>query len=267
MAVRPGSHIRNPRRGYVSQPVFTALNFTPAMLPGLQLWLDASDPTTITESGGAVSQWTDKSENARTFTQGTALSQPSTGTQTIKNLNVLDFASSKILVSSAAASTWKFLHDGTKYMIALVVKQAATGSVRVIFSSTTAALPGAGIEFRYSATNTSHVVRPSTVVVNEGGGVTTNPVCISLTSDVSNATAAIRSTLYVNKNPVINNNTQTGTPSNNDPSTTLNIGGRSGTTQFWQGFIGEIVITSGSDSLENLRAPLVNYLISKWGVS
>jgi len=40
------------------------------------LWLDAADDSTITESGGAVSQWDDKSGNGRHVTQGTPANRP-----------------------------------------------------------------------------------------------------------------------------------------------------------------------------------------------
>ena len=55
------------------------------------LWLDASDTSTITESGGAVSQWADKSENDNHVSQGTGSAQPSTGIRTVNALNVIDF--------------------------------------------------------------------------------------------------------------------------------------------------------------------------------
>lgn len=65
--------------------------WTPASLPSLAGWWDASDTATITASGGATSQWNDKSGNARHFTQGTGSAQPTTGTRTQNALNVLDF--------------------------------------------------------------------------------------------------------------------------------------------------------------------------------
>jgi hypothetical protein len=40
------------------------------------LWLDAADASTITESGGLVSQWDDKSGNNRHFTQATPANRP-----------------------------------------------------------------------------------------------------------------------------------------------------------------------------------------------
>jgi hypothetical protein len=67
--------------GYLTQP---------ADIPNLQLWFDAADATTITESGGLVSQWDDKSGNGRNLSQSGG-AQPTTGTQTINGLNVIDF--------------------------------------------------------------------------------------------------------------------------------------------------------------------------------
>jgi hypothetical protein len=56
------------------------------------LWLDASDTTTITESGGAVSQWTDKSSNAYAFTQGTAAFQPTYDSAGLNSKPAIKFA-------------------------------------------------------------------------------------------------------------------------------------------------------------------------------
>jgi hypothetical protein len=50
--------------------------FLPSDISNLGLWLDSSDASTITESGGAVSQWDDKSGNGNHATQGTGSLQP-----------------------------------------------------------------------------------------------------------------------------------------------------------------------------------------------
>ena len=50
---------------------------TPAPIAGSALWLDASDASTFTFSSGTrVSEWRDKSGNARHMTQATSVSQP-----------------------------------------------------------------------------------------------------------------------------------------------------------------------------------------------
>lgn len=69
--------------------------WSPANLgASLALWLDASDTSTITESGGAVSQWDDKSGNGNDVSEGIAANQPTTGANTQNGLNVIDFVGS-----------------------------------------------------------------------------------------------------------------------------------------------------------------------------
>jgi len=50
-------------------------NWTPADID-TALWLDAADASTITESGGLVSQWDDKSGNGRNASQGASELRP-----------------------------------------------------------------------------------------------------------------------------------------------------------------------------------------------
>lgn len=69
-----------------SSAAFSPLSLSPF------LWLDASDTATITNAGaGAVSQWNDKSGNARHMTQGTSGNRPLTGTTTQNSKNVIVF--------------------------------------------------------------------------------------------------------------------------------------------------------------------------------
>jgi len=56
--------------------------FSPNKIADLALWLEATDLGTIIESGGAVSQWNDKSSNGLNVTQGTGSAQPMTGVNT-----------------------------------------------------------------------------------------------------------------------------------------------------------------------------------------
>ena len=55
------------------------------------LWLDADDQGTITESGGSVSQWDDKSGNDNHASQNTGAEQPTTGIRSISGLNAIYF--------------------------------------------------------------------------------------------------------------------------------------------------------------------------------
>jgi hypothetical protein len=93
---------RDPRNPKVSTSVSSWLNFNPLSLSP-QLWLDAADTSTITESSGAVSQWDDKSGNGRNFVQATGANQPETGTNFINGLNTVYFNNKVMTLSDTVA--------------------------------------------------------------------------------------------------------------------------------------------------------------------
>lgn len=64
---------RSRQRGFLLNPHrFGSAPFSPLSLPGLAGWYDSSDSATRTLVSGKVSQWADKSGNARHATQATA---------------------------------------------------------------------------------------------------------------------------------------------------------------------------------------------------
>lgn len=65
-------------------------SFSPLDISDLTGWWDPSDTSTITETGGSVSQLDDKSGNANHMTQAVGANQYRTGVETINGLNVLD---------------------------------------------------------------------------------------------------------------------------------------------------------------------------------
>jgi hypothetical protein len=69
------------------------------------LWLDAADASTVTTVSGNVSQWNDKSGNARHATQATAGNQPSYTTAAQNNFNAITF--------TAANPHWMALPNST----------------------------------------------------------------------------------------------------------------------------------------------------------
>ncbi len=62
----------------------------PSSLSDLQLWLDADDASTISDTSGAVDQWNDKSGNDYHVTQ-TGSNRPTTGANTLNDKNVITF--------------------------------------------------------------------------------------------------------------------------------------------------------------------------------
>lgn len=101
------------------------------------LWLDAADTTTITASSNAVSEWRDKSGNARHVTQATASNQPTTGSSTQNGRNVITFDGSDWLgptpsgFSPAAAGLTLFVvvkeDPAATLSIAVFAQQDGTG--------------------------------------------------------------------------------------------------------------------------------------------
>ena len=84
------NRVRNPQRRRTSTQVSSWGNFTPMAL-GADGWWDASDTSTLTQSGSAVSQWNDKSGWGRNFVQATSANRPVTGSNTQNGLTTITF--------------------------------------------------------------------------------------------------------------------------------------------------------------------------------
>jgi hypothetical protein len=86
--------------------LFDEQPFLPTRIGGnnLQLWLDAADASTITESSGSVSAWADKSGNGNNATQGTGSAQPTTGVRTLNGKNALEFDGGDYLSADSLSS-------------------------------------------------------------------------------------------------------------------------------------------------------------------
>jgi hypothetical protein len=84
--------------------------FLPTQISNCSLWLDAADTTTISSSGGSISQWRDKSSNALVLSQATSANQPTLG-PLLNNLQTIQFTTTQSLVSTSnlltnPAQTW-----------------------------------------------------------------------------------------------------------------------------------------------------------------
>jgi hypothetical protein len=248
--------------------------FVPTDIAGLRLWLDASDTTTITHSGGSVSAWTSKDANARAFNQSSSGLRPTTGAATQNGLNVITFAADA-LVSTAASSVWKFLHDGAKYSMFLVFRPGATANPGVDYALLVTGSGGgsSGISLLWQDNGVNermyHIVNntatPRAVLNQSGDGFApANTFQIArVTADPANATAADRSSMRRNAGTAVANNTQTGTPSASNPSQTLSLGD----TGFgWTGAFAEVIVYESDLATPEVEA-VEAYLAAKWGIT
>ena len=106
--------------------------FSPEDISGLQLWFDASDTATITESSGLVSQWDDKSTNA--FHVREATNKPTYGSTSLNGVGVISFDGSndKLLRSGVPMSSF-FSGTGTTVFI---IKKFNSGVVEFAIGNT-----------------------------------------------------------------------------------------------------------------------------------
>ena len=244
----------------------------PTPVAGYYVWLDASDTSTITKSGSAVSQWTDKSANAFAFTQATAAYKPDSGIDTQNSKNVLTWGTSDRLVSTAAASTWTFLHYNTGTTF-IAFKQTNGANSAALMQTNGASTVQTGFYIWHQATSKlQHLVSygsSGNSAVNNStanNALDTNFTYLTIISDPQNGTAANRSDIRVKQGSAIKNNVQTNSPSNLAPTNTLSIGDYvDGGGVALSGTIGEIIIynsiLSAGDILSNQQ-----YLATKWGV-
>ena len=245
-----------------------------APVAGYKVWLDASDTATITESGNAVSAWTDKSVNAYVFEQLTATNKPTTNTRTLNSLNVLDFdGSNDFLESTATASTWNFLHNATGGSIFMVLNSdtAVTGG---LIGTTDATPTNPGLYYYIAVSAPDHYDQAivcgsaSPYVVRNRTNVpwlASTTQALGLVLDPSNGTTLSRAKLYRNDNTddAVNGGADGGTFTTNNAFNTINICGGAG--NYFNGRVAEIVIYDSQLSSGDVASNMT-YLSTKWGI-
>jgi len=230
------------------------LNFSvPSDLEGLQLWLDADDSSTITEAGGLVSAWNDKSGQGNNATQGTGSKQPTTEATTENGKNVLDFDGGDTLVLPAALdSIPNSAH--TMFVVSNRSTEAATTNAIVSISAVAATRTvmfyssvAGRVSYRNagsaSADNSSNTNTNMQILRGTFDGASTVTSTVDNNTPVSSATAAAAA------------DADTGT-----------IGSRADTDLYLTGSISEILIYDRvltSAEITNVET----YLSNKWGIT
>lgn len=257
--------------------------FSPTDIAGLQMWLDASDAGTITESGGAVSQWDDKSDGAHHVSQGTASAQPTTGVTTLNGKNVIDFAGDWL--QAALASDWTFLHDGTSHTIFAVMQMGVVsnpGAAYVLFGTNDGGDNTVGITVFYDDRPSSSANDQINQYITDGSGRAANrPVdhrsangawpanaaaIFRLEGDADNVTASERSKLYRNDGAAIANNNFTKAPPTVAPTHPLTIGANGAGGGPLTGFMAEVLVYNQALSAAD-KDTIEAYLADKWGIT
>lgn len=259
-------------------PYVFGVPWTPSQIT-TALWLDAADASTVTTVSGAVSQWNDKSGNARHATQSTAGSRPTYTTAGQNGLNVLTFDGSDDSLSLASD-----LSLGTAHTIFAVAKSSAT----ITASSSFQCLVTGGLytnsttsEFIFSAgpvTGNLSDERISSIVVADSGfgaqvygyGKTNADVSGAFILGSAFTTSSNQFTGRLNGSADFATTSSGGgysSASTRYPTFLRGIGYRySFGTGFWNGQYDELIVVPSYASLATIER-LEGYLAHKWGLT
>jgi hypothetical protein len=219
--------------------------FSPASIPGLQLWLDASQISGLND-GDAVATWNDLSGNGNDVTQATASKKPTykTGIQNGLPAVLFDGVDDFLLITKAFGLT-----SGTLF----VVYKSTAGSYCVLRTNN----DSAGQYFRYAGDGNGYWGVFTT------GRIETYPASMpgaNVAAYVVDVSSAASKTVHVNG---IDKGAQSFTFAS---PTQINIGDNLGSGgPYMTGYVMEVGLYNSAISAGNL-ALLNVYLAAKYGI-
>jgi hypothetical protein len=217
----------------------------PSQLATMVLWIDPSDPSTVTSSAGKVSQVSDKSGAGNNATQSSAAAQPTL--VSASGRQALQVTSGVWMSFPAIALTGAFSLVG-------VGKDTSSGTFDMISSSNAAKL---GYFGPYFAANFLLVLDDT------GGGIAptqANPGTFFIMDSIRTGTGANQTSTWFNGSVPTSG---TGTVANTFTLSSINY--RAAYFQYGTGFISEVMAYSASLPTAQ-RQTLEGYLACKWGL-
>jgi hypothetical protein len=239
-------------------------SFQPTLISGLELWLDASDLSTLYQSSGGslaiadgdpVGEWRDKSGTLRNAVQASGTNKPALKLSILNSLPVVrfdgvnDFLSNSLQWANLAFTiiTVTKRAGGSNYP-AFIAEYSGTANGYLAFGldpSSYLSIHKTGL-----ATSASNLVQTAgTFFIQsaQSSGISSGNVSVDVKSNGVSASSTL---------------TLTGLSTN---SLTSYGASKNGTTDFFNGDIAEIIVYSSVLSAGNL-ASVFNYLRGKWGV-
>jgi hypothetical protein len=240
-----------------------ATGFNPKSLPGLALWLDASDPASVLLTDNAVSQWSDKSGNGRHFTQSTPNNRPSYVT-TVNGRNAITFDGDNDVLfhSSSLATTLLSSTDGATAIYVFRPDSDTT------FAAINVCTAGVGHIDRFSDGNTYH----GNLRISRFAGVATNLVTSTGTQLIASRVQAASATHVLRRNRTqIHSGTSdlSGFRAGTGVILAAGAGVNTGAPTFQVYFDGEIceIILVAGPMTDSAFSACENYLGRKWGIA
>ena len=250
--------------------------FTPDTISGLQLWLDASDTSTlydataggslVTTDGAAVARWQDKSGNNRHFTQTTANARPLLKTSIKNGKNVIRFdgtndtlgLSNATLTNNISAVTMFAVFRSTRSLSPTVYQTAIQQSIGTNNTATRAAIYATDtteVGGRRLDSNSYQFVKANTLSTNEW----------VIAGSIHNYQAATLTAFKNGSGTSRVGGFQTSGNTSATNSQLVAVGGSTGVTEWLNGEIAE-VITYNSALTTTQRQAVETYLNSKWSL-
>jgi hypothetical protein len=217
--------------------------FSPADLSTVNLWLDASDSTSITHSSNAVSQWNDKSGNNNHAAQAFAGDKPTYSNTAMSGKPGLNFDNDKFSIPA--------IDMVGKTLLAVIQPDISTTQQILSHSSI-------NVQLRLSPSNQLQYASASPLYTN--GTASTGTLANDQISFVS---FTLDNTFGFSINGTFQNS---GVSKGSSGSSIFNqIGTRAASSERFNGKMGEILIMGSVSSTE--REKVEGYLAHKWGLA
>lgn len=222
------------------------------------LWLDGADSATVTLVSSAVSQWNDKSGNARNVSQATAASRPAYLLSGFGGKNCLDFDGSNFLSRATGITAGTYAGQFNVYYVA---SRDSFPNGCVITERTSAFVGcstwGSAFNQYYISSDGALGTSNHTIGKSDFDNLSTSGGLISHFHSPGS-----RDLLWLNGSQV---SVLTGNASNISGNAGLVIGRREGAFFFWDGKICEIIVVTTSQTTAQ-RQQFEGYLAWKWGL-
>jgi hypothetical protein len=234
------------------------------------LWLDANDFSTITESGGAITTWADKSGNGRNASQSTSDNRPTYSATGFNGKPGAVFnGSSQVLEITNALSLTRNIGSISFFFAAHTSGLTGTNQSMMGFSVGTAAtdrVSCAYLEDTKLRIGGRRLDANSFAGASSSGSWNNSPAVMCFQWEFAAAKASI---FYngANGDPLEATLHAPGNTSDTNSQVTPKIGAvAGGALNFFNGPIAEIVITT-STITTNTRQRIEGYLAHKWGLT
>ena len=243
--------------------------WNPSMI-STALWLDAADASTITESGGAVSQWNDKSGNGRHATQSNSSYRPSLTANGLNGLNVVTFDGVNDILGFSDLA-WTNNIGAISYFVVTKTSDQAVTNYRALFQIRGGAYDRATLYVRNSQLEAGgRRLDSDSYAFRSTGSLSSNAFQGSAIYNYAAATLAVN----VNGGTVSSGSFQTvgnTSPTNSTASSigSTNTGSSSflpSLTQSYNGDVAEFVALASAAS-DSTRQKMEGYLAHKWGLT